>query len=141
MVGIHLSDLPPSPLTDHTIPTDSLHHVTVIVDDSCEPAGVDLSTLPDSGLRLYEPYPNPCELETHLRFSLPAAEDVEIAIYDTTGRCVISLIEGFASAGTHELVWDGASADGAHVPRGVYYARMRAGEASQQVKILYLAHP
>ncbi len=34
MVGIHLSDLPPSPLTDHTIPTDDLPQVAAIVADA-----------------------------------------------------------------------------------------------------------
>ncbi len=32
MVGIHLSDLPPSPLADHTIPTDDLPQVVAIVE-------------------------------------------------------------------------------------------------------------
>ncbi len=32
MIGIHLSDQPPSPLADHTIPTDDLLQVVTIVD-------------------------------------------------------------------------------------------------------------
>lgn len=141
MVGIHLSDLPPSPLTDYTIPTDSLHHVTVIVDDLCEPTEVDLPAQSDSGRVLYVPYPNPSTADTHLRFFLPTAEHVEIAIYDTKGRRVASLIDGFASAGTHEVAWNGIARDGATLPGGVYYARMRAGNESQQVKVLKLGRP
>ncbi len=34
MVGIHLSDQPPSPLTDYTIPTDDLPQVVAIVEGS-----------------------------------------------------------------------------------------------------------
>jgi hypothetical protein len=35
MVGIHLSDAPPSPLADHTIPTDGLTEVVSIREISC----------------------------------------------------------------------------------------------------------
>ena len=35
MVGIHLSDAPPSPLADFTVPTDDLPAVAAIVRDSC----------------------------------------------------------------------------------------------------------
>jgi hypothetical protein len=141
MVGIHLSDLPPSPLTDHTIPTDSLHHVTVIVEESCASTEVGLPTQSDSGRLFYAPYPNPSTTDTHLRFFLPTAEHVEIAIYDTRGRCVASLVDEVVSAGTHEVIWSGSAADEVSAASGVYYARMRAGSESQQVKILTLARP
>lgn len=140
MVGIHLSDLPPSPFTDYTIPTDSLHFVTQIVDDSCGPSDVEeLPTVIDSGLRLYAPYPNPSSDDAHLRFSVASAERVEVAIVDVSGRQVVSLFDGVVPAGTHEVIWNGDGANGEPLPSGIYYARMQAGDETVQVKVSRVA--
>ena len=140
MVGIHLSDLPPSPLTDYTIPTDSLRFVTQIVDDSCGPSDVEeLPTVIDSGLRLYAPYPNPSSGDTRLRFAVASEERVEVAIVDVTGRQVASVFDGVVSPGTHEVVWSGDGANGEPLPSGIYYARMQAGDEAVQVKVSRVA--
>jgi flagellar hook assembly protein FlgD len=58
-------------------------------------------------------------------------------VCDVTGRRVRSLASDrtFAS-GTHALMWDGANDLGAHVPDGVYFVRLIAGNASETSRVV-----
>ncbi len=66
--------------------------------------------------------PNPFVSEAMIRYRLPQAADVRLAIYDVTGREVARLASGTREAGFHEARW---SASG--VPNGIYYARLEWG--------------
>jgi hypothetical protein len=69
--------------------------------------------------------PNPFRARTGVRFALPAAEDVTLAVYDVAGRQVATLIRNERLApGAHQVQFDG---DG--LPPGVYVCRLRAGRA------------
>lgn len=50
---------------------------------------------------------------------LPAAAEVEVGLFDVTGRRIATLAEGARAAGRYTL----AVADGATLPSGVYFAR------------------
>ena len=62
-----------------------------------------------------------------LRFTLPRAATVTLAIYDPAGRRVRELFVGSASAGTHRVRWDGRGRDGRPAASGVYFARLVVG--------------
>jgi hypothetical protein len=79
------------------------------------------------GLALYQNVPNPFGGTTSLRFSLPSAGHVGLAIYDVAGRRVASLVDRRLEAGTHSVDWDGRDASGARVASGVYLIRLKAG--------------
>ncbi len=66
-------------------------------------------------------YPNPARNSTTIPFSLEAATDVSLALYDLAGRRVGTLFRGFAHAGTHEV-----RADVSSLPPGVYVYRLDA---------------
>ncbi|MCB1184723.1 T9SS type A sorting domain-containing protein [bacterium] len=71
-------------------------------------------------------YPNPFNPVTRIRFELPAAGRVQLAVYDVAGRVVRHLAdEGFA-AGSHEVTWDGRDAAGRAAPSGLYLYRLEA---------------
>ncbi|WP_457654086.1 T9SS type A sorting domain-containing protein [Rhodocaloribacter sp.] len=70
-------------------------------------------------VKLEPNYPNPFVSSTELRFELSAASRVTLRIYDVLGREVATLVDGFLSAGRHEVSF---SAD--HLPRGVYFYRL-----------------
>jgi choice-of-anchor B domain-containing protein len=65
--------------------------------------------------------PNPMQGAARVRFSLPEASDVRLALYDVTGREVALLASGSRAAGDHQVEIDGAS-----LPPGVYIARLSA---------------
>ena len=67
--------------------------------------------------------PNPFASQTRLTFTLAAADEVRLAVYDVRGREVAVLVDGWTAAGTHEAVFDAAG-----LPSGVYVYRLQAGE-------------
>ncbi len=80
---------------------------------------------------------NPSRGMPTLRFALPSAGHVTIALYDVAGRKVTTLAEGEFAAGYHTTAWNTESGD--IRPRaGVYFARMVANrrEFVQRVVLL-----
>ncbi|MBU1880455.1 T9SS type A sorting domain-containing protein, partial [bacterium] len=60
-------------------------------------------------------YPNPFNPETTISFALPEACQISLTVYDVAGRNVVSLIDGWREAGSHEI-----SFNASHLPSGVY---------------------
>jgi hypothetical protein len=80
--------------------------------------------VPAPALALHAPAPNPTDGATTLRYDLPAAGRVRLAVYDALGREVAVLVDGERPAGAHEAVL----AAGRLAP-GVYVVRLAAGRA------------
>jgi hypothetical protein len=68
-------------------------------------------------------YPNPFNPITNITYGLPEYTNVQIIIFDLSGRQVQSLINEFQSPGYHSMTWN---AD--NHPSGVYFVKMIAGE-------------
>ncbi|RJP77712.1 MAG: T9SS C-terminal target domain-containing protein [Candidatus Zixiibacteriota bacterium] len=77
--------------------------------------------------------PNPFNPRTALGFTLPAPGLVGLRVYDTAGREVATLVNGWREAGVHEVTFDGSG-----LASGVYLVRMEAGEVSQVQKLVLL---
>ncbi len=71
---------------------------------------------------LYPNYPNPFNPGTALRFQLPAAGDIDLSIYDVSGRKVATLAVGIHGAGIHRRNWNAEA-----YASGIYIAVLRAG--------------
>ncbi|RJP76723.1 MAG: T9SS C-terminal target domain-containing protein [Candidatus Zixiibacteriota bacterium] len=82
---------------------------------------------------LYAPHPNPCNPTTALGFRLPAPGYVSLRVYDTAGRVVITLVEGWQEAGSHEVTFDGSA-----LVSGVYLLHLKAGNVAQTQKLILL---
>jgi hypothetical protein len=91
-----------------------------------------------SAFALSQNYPNPFNSGTVIRFSLPAAGDVELVLYNLTGQEVASLAQGRREAGTYALRWDGRDAKGQELASGVYLYQLQAGTHSEVRKLLLL---
>ncbi len=74
--------------------------------------------------------PNPFNPSTTIRYSLPSDNWVSIIIYDTTGRSIAQVVDGFLGAGAHEVIWDGTSMDGNEVASGVFFYRVKTDKSS-----------
>jgi hypothetical protein len=82
--------------------------------------------------------PNPFNPATSIRFTLEKAVHVTLSIHDVKGRRVTTLIDELRGAGLHETRWDGTDASGTILSSGVYFSRMRAGNASLSRRMVLL---
>jgi hypothetical protein len=81
-------------------------------------------------------YPNPFEGAVTLKYELPEATDVRVAVYDLLGRRVRTLVDARREAGTHPLRWDGSDAGGVPMASGVYFVRLTAGDVMRSEKVV-----
>ncbi len=86
--------------------------------------------VPHEALRLEAPAPNPSASTVLLRFALPSATRVRIAVFDVSGRRVRTLAAEELPAGAHAVQWDGRDDAGRTLGPGLYLVRLEAqGEA------------
>jgi hypothetical protein len=114
------------------------NQIPIAVDD--EPAP------PPSGLILAAPEPNPFSRETRVRFTLPAAAEVTLALHDVLGRRVATIEAGRLAAGAHGIALGpvleraGAgivSSGSAGLPSGVYFLVLEA-EGERRIQKLHV---
>ncbi|MBD3348358.1 MAG: hypothetical protein GF400_04065, partial [Candidatus Eisenbacteria bacterium] len=98
--------------------------VTVPVALHVQATGVD-DQIPKTTV-LYGNFPNPFNPSTRIAFSLPSPGQVELTIYDTSGRLVRRLVDRHMDAGEVRVPWDGKTDDGSDVASGVYHYRLEA---------------
>jgi len=90
------------------------------------------SILPPSSFSL-SVFPNPFNSSTVISFSLPHTSEVDLRIYDVTGRMVRTMAQGKMSAGEHELRLEAGA-----LPSGVYFVKVEAGKAAKVAKFALL---
>ncbi len=99
--------------------------------------GIAEMEIPES-YHLYQNYPNPFNPSTSIRYDLPEAAEVQLIIYDITGRVVQDLQVGSQSAGSYVVQWNGISKNGVQVSTGVYLCSIQTASYSHVIKMLYL---
>ncbi len=97
------------------------------------PTGVqerpDRTLVADFGLA--ENLPNPFRHSTAISYSVPAATEVTLAIYDITGRLVETLVSETQQPGMHQVQWNRK-----RNPSGVYFYRINAGSFTETRKMV-----
>ena len=87
---------------------------------------------------LYQNYPNPFNPSTTIYFGLKTLSNVDLRIFDVSGRLVRVLASGKFQAGEYRRIWDGKDSHGIPVASGVYFYRLVAGDFEQTRKMLLL---
>jgi len=82
--------------------------------------------------------PNPFNPETAVNFTLKNAGAVTVRIYSLEGRLVKTLVNEYASAGSHEVRWNGTDNTGRSVPSGMYFVKTESGADKSVVKLSLL---
>jgi hypothetical protein len=78
-------------------------------------------------------HPNPFNPETTITYALPASAGIRLTIYDTLGREIAVLADGFRSAGVHKVTWNAENYGG-----GIYFCVLQAGDFSMTRKMIFL---
>ncbi len=77
--------------------------------------------------------PNPFNPSTAISYELQASSHVSLRVYDTAGKLVETVVDGWREAGAHEVTFDGSN-----LPSGVYMYRLEAGEYTTSGKMVLL---
>ena len=93
---------------------------------------IQAEATPD-GFSLAPNYPNPFNPSTVIRYQLPESSQVQLDVFDVTGRRVVTLVNEVKHAGDYEAVFDAAS-----LPSGMYFYRLKAGVFIQTRSMLLL---
>jgi len=85
---------------------------------NCDLASVGFEPIPFD-YKLYDPYPNPFNAQTKIKFSLPINDFVIVKVYDINGNELKTLKDSFFDMGMHEIKWDAGD-----LPSGIYFIRL-----------------
>jgi hypothetical protein len=102
---------------------DTVLHVIATPATATSSEGSNASLVP--GIRAVTP--TPFRDQVGFVLSLPRADRVRVAVYDTQGRIVRELAEGDLSAGEYPILWDGKTSGGTDCGAGLYLVRATIG--------------
>jgi len=77
--------------------------------------------------------PNPFNPSTAVGYRLPAPGLASLRVYDTAGREVATLVDGWRDSGVHEVTFDGSG-----LASGIYVVRLEAAGRAQARRIVLL---
>jgi len=82
---------------------------------------------------LAQNYPNPFNPITIINYSILKRDHVQLKIYEVTGKEIAILVDKLQTAGNHHVEFDGA-----HLPSGIYFYRLKSGKFSETKKMILL---
>lgn len=83
-------------------------------------------------------YPNPFNPTTTIAFNLSTNDNISLDIYNIKGQKVKNLYKGYASTGTHKIVWDGRDNNGNEVSSGIYFTKISGQHSSAFNKMILM---
>ena len=86
-----------------------------------------------SKFTLLQNYPNPFNPTTNIEYSLSVGSFVKIVVYNVLGEVVSNLVNNYESPGMHTVEFNGAD-----LPSGVYFYRLRTNNLVQVRKMVLL---
>jgi len=82
--------------------------------------------------------PNPFKSNTAIAYGIPKDTEVNLSVYDATGRKVRTLVSGHVKAGRYTVSWDGLDDAGHRLASGTYFVRLVTKDFSKMEKALLL---
>ena len=103
------------------------------------PTSVDEPTHLPTGFVLSQNYPNPFNPTTLISYVIPQTVDVNLTVFDITGREVVRLVDNRSNnSGRYNVMWNGLNASGEKVASGLYFYKIVAGDFQQTNKMMLL---
>ncbi len=82
--------------------------------------------------------PSPFTRSLAVRFTVPRASRVRLAVFDVAGRRVRELLDADVPASERGVTWDGTRDDGRDAAPGVYAVRLESGATTRTRRVLKL---
>jgi hypothetical protein len=97
------------------------------------PVSVETESERPTGTILHQNYPNPFNPATEIRFYLDEPGDVQLSVFELSGRKIADLASGRYPQGYHSAPFNGSG-----LASGVYIYRLQVGGYSQTRKLMLL---
>ena len=118
----------------HENPTEGLNYRITALDESGNESpgtapGIEEGDAPGliEAQVLHPSYPNPFNSGTIIQFEIPQpGTEVDVSIYDVSGRLIMNLDSGYVPAGIHVRTWNGEDENGRDIPSGVYFLKLQS---------------
>ncbi len=78
-------------------------------------------------------YPNPFNPETTILYSLNQNENIQVSIYDISGRLITTLINAFNIAGYHSITWNALN-----LSSGIYFLKISSEKFTITQKLVLI---
>jgi hypothetical protein len=85
---------------------------------------------------LMQNYPNPFNPLTSIEYSVPKSGDVSLAIYNSQGQFVTTLVNDNVPAGRYSISWNGKDDYGNDVSSGTYFYKLRVNDHETSKKMI-----
>lgn len=82
---------------------------------------------------LKQNYPNPFNPKTHIEFSIPEKQKVELTVFNTLGQKIKTILNEELDAGNHFAVFDGSE-----LTSGIYFYKLKAGNYTSIKKMVLM---
>jgi hypothetical protein len=79
---------------------------------------------------------NPTRGRTQLSIGLAERTQIDLAVFDLSGRQISRLFQGALETGRHAFSWDGSDDRGTSARSGLYFVRLRAGSTQVARRVL-----
>jgi beta-glucanase (GH16 family) len=99
--------------------------------------GIIHDTVPAAS-SLRQNYPNPFNPSTTIGFSLKAASEISLEVFNIQGQSVKVLASGAFGAGEHTVIWNGTDSANQPVASGIYFYRLHSPEGMDTKKCILL---
>lgn len=73
-----------------------------------------------------------------VNYTIENSGDIEIELYNLTGRKIATLYDGRKNRGKHSLTWNGIMNRGGYASTGVYFFRITTEQYKKTVKFIYM---
>jgi hypothetical protein len=101
-------------------PAENLAEITKKIEELLI-TGIESDSKHSANFILTQNYPNPFNHKTAIGYSLPFTSEIELGVYDITGKHLVRLVNEQKNAGQHLVIWDAAG-----FPSGIYLYRLTA---------------
>ena len=87
---------------------------------------------------LYQNFPNPFNPTTTFTYLLKETGNVRLEIYDVLGNKIDEPVNEVEPSGKHKIKWMAKNSNGATLPSGIYFAKLRWEGLQKSIKIILM---
>ena len=83
-------------------------------------------------------YPNPFNTETTIQLTIPYNGHLKLAVYNSQGQQIATLIDQVEGPGFKEYTWNGKTDKGDMAPSGIYFSQLEFGKIKETKKMIFI---